>query len=269
MGKNKVLLAVIGTLIGIIVILIFFSISTVPTGHVGIKVRFGAVQNDVITEGLNWKAPFVESIKKMDCRTQRVDVEGEGASRDLQTVATYIAVNYRVNQEKAFELYKTVGMNYEDVIITPATQEAMKTTIAKYTAEELITKRSEVANVLQENLKEKLESKGIIIESVSIVNLDFSQAYDEAIERKQVAEQEAKKAEQELEKAKIEAEKKVVEAQAQANSKKIQAEAEAESLRIQKSELTKELLQLRWIEKWDGKLPTTSLGDESSLILNK
>lgn len=261
-NRGSSILAVIVTIIVLVIVFILFSISTVPTGHVGIKVRFGAVQNDVITEGLNWKAPFIESIKKMDCRTQRVDIEGEGASKDLQTIATYIAVNYRVNQEKAFELYKTVGMNYETVIIRPATQESMKTTIAKYTAEELITKRSEVANELQETLKNKLESKGIVIESVSIVNLSFSKAYDDAIEQKQVAEQEAKKAEQELEKAKIEAEKKVVEAQ-----------AEADALKAQKEEITSELLQLRkieneakWIEKWNGQLPTTSLSDSIPMI---
>lgn len=267
--NGNTLLAVIGTVVGIIVILLLFSIGTVPTGHVGIKVRFGAVQNDVITEGLNWKVPFIESIKKMDCRTQRVDIEGEGASKDLQTVATYIAVNYRVNQEKAFELYKTVGTDYENILVRPAVQETMKNSLAKYTAEELITKRTEVANTLQNALKEKLSAKGIDVENVSIVNLDFSTAYNNAIEQKQVAEQEAKKAEQELAKTKIEAEKKVVEAQATADAKKIQAQAEAEAARVQKSELTKELLQLRWIEKWDGKLPTTSLGDDSSLILSK
>ena len=268
-NKNYKKFYIIGSIIAIVLILIFASLSTVPTGHVGIKTRFGAVQNDVITEGLNFKLPFIESIKKMDCRTQRVDVEGESASKDLQTVAAYIAINYRVNQEKAFELYKTVGMGYEEIIIKPATQESMKLTIAKYTAEELITKRAEVASTLQKNLTNKLETKGILVETTNIVNLDFSAAYDNAIEQKQVAEQEAKKAEQELVKSKVEAEKKVVEAQAEADAKLIKAKADAEAARVQKNELTKELIQLKWIEKWDGKLPTTSLSDDTSLILNK
>lgn len=261
-NSGNVLTVVLGSIVSLIVFLFVFSISTVPTGHVGIKTRFGAVQDDYITEGLNFKMPFIESIKKMDCRTQRVDIEGEGASKDLQTVSTYIAVNYRVNQEKAFNLYKTVGMSYEAVLIKPATQEVMKTTLAQYTAEELITKRAEVGQVLQESLKLKLEEKGIIIESTSIVNLNFSDSYNEAIERKQVAEQEAKKAEQELEKAKIEAEKKVVEAQ-----------AEAEALKVQKQEITSDLLELRkieneakWIEKWNGQLPTTTLGDNVPMV---
>lgn len=245
-----------------LIITLICSVSTVPTGHVGIKVRFGAVQDDFIVEGLNFKIPFIEKIEKMDCRTQRVDIEGEGASKDMQTITTYIAVNYRVNQEKAFNLYKTVGIGYETILIKPAIQETMKASLAQYTAEELITKRAEVALLLQETSKEKLEDKGIVIESVSIVNLNFSEAYNDAIEKKQVAEQEAKKAEQELEKAKVEAEKKVVEAQ-----------AEADALKVQKQEITEDLLELRrieneakWIEKWNGQLPTTTLGDSVPMI---
>ena len=245
-----------------IIILFIFSVSTVPTGHVGIKTRFGAVQNDYITEGLNFKIPFIEKIRKMDCRTQRVDIQGEGASKDLQTVSTYIAINYRVNQEKAFNLYKTVGTGYEEILVKPAIQEAMKSALAQFTAEELITKRTEVANLLEETLEVKLDEKGIVVESTAIVNLDFSQAYNDAIERKQVAEQEAKKAEQELEKAKIEAEKKVVEAQ-----------AEADALKVQKQEITADLLELRrieneakWIERWDGQLPSTVLGESVPMI---
>lgn len=260
--KGNVLSVVLGVVVGIIVLFLVASITTVPTGHVGIKTRFGAVQDDYIAEGLNFKTPFIEEIKVMDCRTQRVDTEGEGASKDLQTVSTYIAVNYSVNQEKAFNLYKTVGMDYEKILIKPATQETMKTTLAQYTAEELITKRAEVGQVLQEALKLKLEEKGINIDSVSIVNLNFSESYNDAIEKKQVAEQEAKKAEQELEKAKIEAEKKVVEAQ-----------AEADALKAQKQEITPDLLELRrieneakWIEKWNGNLPQTTLGESVPMV---
>ena len=253
----KKLSIVLANVLGVIIILFLLSISTVPTGHVGIKVRFGAVQDDYLSEGLNMHLPIIEKVKKMDCRTQRVDVEGEGASTDLQTVSISIAVNYKVNREKAFELYKTVGTDYETILVKPAIQESMKASLAKYTAEELITKRSEVASTLGKNLEEKLKAKGIDIESANIINLDFSQSYNAAIEKKQVAEQEAKKAEQELQKAKIEAERKVVE-----------AKAEADALKAQKQEITPNLLELRrienearWIEKWNGQLPTTTLGN--------
>ena len=260
--RGNTLAYVLGTVLAIILVLFVFSISTVPTGHVGIKVRFGAVQDDYITEGLNFKLPLIESIKKMDCRTQKIDIMGEGASKDLQTISTSIVVNYRINQEKAFNLYKTVGMGYETILIAPAAQEVMKSTLAQYTAEQLITMRNEVAIALNNSLKAKLEEKGIMIESISIVNLDFSTAYNNAIEAKQVAEQEAKKAEQELQKAKIEAEKKVVEAR-----------AEAEALKAQKQEITSDLLELRrieneakWIQKWNGELPKTMLGDSVPMV---
>ena len=254
MDNLKISVGLVVGFILVVMIIVFAigSITIVPSGYVGVKTHFGAVQEQQIYEGLNFKFPFVEDIKLMDCRTQRVDIEGEGASKDLQTVGTSIAVNYKVNGEMAHDLYKTVGMNYDAIIISPATQEAMKSALAQYTAEELITKRQEVANVLYVALKDRLEEKHIIVENINIINLVFSQAYNNAIESKQVAEQEAQKAKQELEKAKVDAEKKIVEAQ-----------AEAEALRVQKQEITDDLLQLRqieneakMIEKWDGKLPT-------------
>lgn len=248
----KLILVIVGVLL---FLLLLSGISIVPTGNVGIKVRLGAVQNDTLAEGLHYKMPIIESVKKMDCRTKRADVNGEGASKDLQTITSYIAMNYKVEQEKASNLYKTIGENYEEVVIRPAMQDAMKATLAQYTAEELITKRTEVAHNLQETLEAKLKDRGIIVENASIVNLTFSEAYDQAIEAKQVAEQEAKKAQQELEKAKIEAERKVVEAQ-----------AEAEALKVQRQEITDDLLKLKWIEKWNGVLPATMLGDSSPLL---
>lgn len=262
MEKMKTVGITLGVIVALIVLLIIGSMTTVPTGHAGIKTRFGAVQNDIISEGLNFKVPFIEDIKIMDCRTQKTDVNGESASKDLQTISTNLAVNYKVNKEKAFELYKTVGLDYEKIIIDPAIQEAMKTTLAQYNAEEIITKRELVAKQLEETLEKKLESRGIDVEAINIVNLSFSDAFDDAIEKKQIAEQETKKAQQELEKVKIEAEKRVV-----------QAEAEAESLKAQKEQITEELLKLRqieneakWIEKWNGQLPSTMLGNDSSLI---
>ena len=271
---KRVVKWVVITLLTIIIIsLIANSFTKVPTGHVGIKTRFGAVQNEYISEGLNVKFPIGEKIELMDCRTQRVDVEGESASKDLQAITVNIAVNYHVESERAFELYKTVGRDYEEILIKPAIQEAMKTTIAQYNAEESITKRDEVALHLEETLEKKLANKGIKIDAINIVNFSFSNAFDDAIEKKQIAEQETKKAQQELEKVKIEAEKKVVQAEADAKSKIVQAEAEAEALRIQKANITDDLLKLRqieneqkWIAKWNGQLPTTVLSDGSTIM---
>ena len=260
--KKIGLIAGIVVLVIVIIALLANCVAKVPTGHVGIKTRFGAVQDEYIPEGLNFKSPIGERIELMDCRTQRVDVEGESASKDLQSITANIAVNYRVENEKAYELYKTVGKDYEEIIIKPAIQEAMKTTIAQYNAEESITKRDQVAKQLEESLEKKLVNRGIKIDAINIVNFSFSAAFDDAIEKKQIAEHETKKAQQELEKVKIEAEKKVV-----------QAQAEADSLKVQKQEITEELLKLRqienekeWIKKWNGQLPTTVLGGESTIL---
>lgn len=255
--KNKEVKIILGTIIGVAVILLFASITTVPTGHVGIKTRFGKVQEEVINEGLNFKVPFIEKIVRIDCRTQKIEVANETATKDLQEVTFKIAVNFNITKETANELYKTTGKNYEDIILNPSILESIKAITAQYTAEELITKRSEVSNKMQETLKDKIEAKGFNVIDFNIIDLDFSAEYNQAIEKKQVAEQEAKQAQYELEKAKIE------------NEKKIEAaKADAEVMKQQNSQITEETLRLKelevkekMIEKWNGELSTYMLGD--------
>lgn len=239
-------------------------ITTVPTGHVGIKTRFGKVQDDVINEGLNLKAPFVENIVVLDCRTQKIEISNATATKDLQEVTFTIAVNYNITNETANDLYRTTGVNYETIILNPSILESIKATTAQYTAEELITKRSEVSNKMQETLKGKIESKGFNVVDFNIIDLDFSAAYNQAIEQKQVAEQQAKQAQYELEKAKVENEKKIE-----------NAKADAEVMRQQNSQITEQTLRLKelenqqkLIEKWTGTLPETMLNDNISGLFN-
>jgi regulator of protease activity HflC (stomatin/prohibitin superfamily) len=260
--KNKKVKIILGIIMGFAIILLFASITTVPTGHVGIKTRFGKVQNDVINEGLNFKVPFIEKIVRIDCRTQKIELENATATKDLQEVTFKIAVNFNITKETANELYKTTGTNYEDVTLNPSILESIKAVTAQYTAEELITKRSEVSNKMQETLKEKIETKGFNVIDFNIIDLDFSAEYNQAIEKKQVAEQEAKQAQYELEKAKVENEKKIE-----------NAKADAEVMRQQNSQITEETLRLKelenqqkLIEKWNGQLPTTTLGENIPMI---
>ena len=247
----------------LVIIIIFLlvtvrnSFQSVPTGYVGIKTRFGKVSEDVIQEGLNLKVPYIEKIVLMDCRTQKAEIATSTASKDLQEVSLKIAVNYNVNRDTAYELYRQVGINYESIIISPAILESVKSVTAQYTAEELITKRSEVSDKMQETLKEKIESRGFSVIDFNVTDLDFSVAYNQAIEKKQVAEQEAKQAQYELEKSKIENEKKVAE-----------AEANAKVMQVQNSSITENALKLKELEikkdfivKWNGILPTTVTGD--------
>lgn len=256
--------AIIGGSIAVLaLIIIFSSFTTVNSGEVGIKVKFGKITESVATEGFNLKVPFVEKIVKVNVKVQKTDVAAGAASKDLQEVNANFVVNYQIDASKANELYRNVGKNYESVILEPAIQEAFKSVIAQYTAEETITKRSEISLKVVETLSDKVSDYGIFIKDLNIINLEFSAEYNAAIEAKQVAEQKVKKAEQELAQAKIDAEKKIAEAQ-----------AEAETMRLQKQEITKEYLELKrieanleWIKKWNGALPETMLGD-SDVLLN-
>lgn len=253
--KNKIILGIIIGIIIIGIIIFFSSITTVPTGFVGIKTRFGQVQQEMIQEGFNFKTPFIEKIVKIDCRTQKFEVTTEASSKDLQKVSNIkIVVNYNVDKSKANSIYKEVGVDYQTILIQPAILESIKQGMSQYTAEELITKRSEVANIIMSLLKEKLEQKGVLITALNITDLSFSKEFDKAVEDKQIVEQETQKAQYELEKAKVENEKKIE-----------NAKADAEVMKQQNKEITDEYLKLKElevqqkiIEKWDGKLPTTT-----------
>lgn len=261
--KGNVILGVIVGGIILLAIIFFASIKTIPTGYVGVKTRFGQVQNDTIQEGLNFKLPFIESIVKIDCRTQKIEYEMEASSKDLQKISNIkIAVNYGVDKQKANILYREIGKDFKSVIVEPAIYETMKSSIANYTAEELVTKRQEVSNKAQETLTERLKDKGINITSLSMTDLSFSAEFDQAIEKKQVVEQQTQQAKYELEKAKVENEKKVE-----------NAKTEAEVMKQQNQEITDKTLELKrleiqqkLIEKWNGQLPSTSLGDNIPML---
>lgn len=186
------------------------------------------------------------------------------ATKDLQEVTFTIAVNYNITNETANELYRTTGVNYQEIVLNPAVLESIKAVTAQYTAEELITKRSEVSNKMQETLKGKIENKGFNVVDFNIIDLDFSAEYNQAIEKKQVAEQQAKQAQYELEKARVENEKKIE-----------NAKADAEVMRQQNSQITEETLKLKELEnqsklidKWNGQLPTTVTNDVMSILNN-
>lgn len=231
--------------------------TTVPTGYVGIRTKFGKADDTVVQEGLNLKIPMIERVILMDCRTQKAEISCSTASRDLQEVSLKVAVNYNVSVETAYSIFKTIGVNYESIMISPSILESVKSVTAQYTAEELITKRSEVSNKMEESLTAKIVERGFTVIDFNITDLDFSAAYNQAIEKKQVAEQEAKQAEYELEKSKIENEKKIAEAEANAKVMQVQDSSTTENaLRLKELEIKK-----AFIERWDGALPSTMTGD--------
>lgn len=246
----------------ILVIVIMNCFRSVPTGFVGVRTQFGAVVGNELSAGLQFKVPFIQDIEIIDCRTQKIEADANAASKDLQNVSSKIAVNFAVNPESAVELYKQIGNNYKIVVIDPAVQEVVKMITAQFTAEEIITKRSEVSMKMTDLLSEKISADGIIVEAFNVINFDFSDEFNKAIENKQIAQQQALKAEQDLNRIKIEAEQKIV-----------QAKAEADALKLQKQEITQDLLELRRIEaqlkaieKWDGQLPSYTGGDAIPFI---
>lgn len=256
---------VIWSVVGIVLIVTLFkSFKTVPTGYVGVKTQFGKVQNDVIQEGLNGKAPYIEKIVLIDCRTKKTEVTSESSTKDMQTVSVTIAVNYNVGKETANKLYKEVGLDYENIILSPAILESIKSVMAQYTAEELVTKRAEVSSMVREALVNKVETRGISVTEFNITNIDFSDAFNAAIEAKAVKQQEVVTAQAELEKQKIQNEKEISIAQ-----------KDAEVMKLQNQEITDKTLQLKaleikekMIEKWNGAFPTTMLGEDTSALFN-
>ena len=251
--KQLVIVGVVVLILGVILISANPFV-TIGPGERGILTNFGEVEEEVLGEGLHFILPVKQKVQKMDVKVQKSETPVRASSRDLQTVSSTVALNYHVVPEEASIIYQRVGLSFKMRVIDPAVQEVVKSISAQYTAEELITKRSEVSEAMQIKLSERLLKNHIQVDDFSIVDFNFSSGYQEEIEAKQVAEQRVKKAKLELDRIKIEKEQKIA-----------KAEAEAEALKLQKKEITGELLRLREIEasmraieKWDGKLPNVT-----------
>ena len=260
------------TIFVVILAVIFLGSSfvVIPAGHTGVALTFGKVEDVVLQEGLHFKVPFVQKIVVVDNRIVKLDVNTEAFSKDLQTITTVVAVNYHVGKENSQTLYKNVGMGFEEVLITPAVNEVLKAVTAKYTAVELVSSRAEVSMLLDEGLNEKMNAYGIFINELNIINWDFSEEYINAVEAKQVAEQNLIKTRTEQEQALViantEAQKRVIAAEAEANEIKVLAEANAESNRIITESISELLIKYQTVSKWDGKLPTVMSGSDNMLI---
>lgn len=239
------------------------AVTTVEAGTRGVLKTFGEITG-VLDEGLHFRAPFITSVTIVEVRTQRYESNSTAASRDLQIVTSNVVINYRPDSAQVDRLVREVGTDYERRVVDPAIQEALKAATAQFTAEELITRRPEVSDLIQQVLTERLTPRGVIVETVSITDFNFSDEFARAIEAKQVAEQDALRASRELERARIEAQQQVARAEAEATARLEVARAEAEALRLQREVISPELLQLRFIERWDGVLPRF-MGGEGGL----
>jgi len=242
-GRKIVSRIVIGL---IALILIFGAFGTVGAGERGVLLQFGAVKDKVFDEGLYVKIPFIQRVVTMDVKIQKDEVPASASSKDLQIVTSKIALNYHLVPESVNKIWQEAGKNYNARIIAPSIQEAVKATTAKFTAEELITKRETVKEQIKLNLAERLLENFIIVDEFNIIDFDFSVAFNEAIEAKVKAEQLKLKADRDLERIRIEAEQRIVAAEGKAQAIKIEAQALRENAQV---------VELRWIEKWNGQVP--------------
>ena len=246
-----------GILIGAVVLLALIAgtsaVTIVPAGHTGVIVTMGKVSDRVLSEGMHLKVPFAQQIVMMNNKIQKTEIDSNGVSKDLQTVSSGVAINYHINKDDSAKIYQSIGEGYADTVLQPAIQESMKAITAQYTAEELITKRSAVGEEIGATLAEKVQEYGILIDKFNIINFDFSEEFNAAIEQKQVAEQNKLRAETEKEQKVIEAqadaEQKVIAAKAEADAIRQKAEAEAEANEKINASLNENVLKYQQIEK--------------------
>ncbi len=257
--NKKQLLAVAG-----LVFVVLSCYVSVPTGHTGVVTTFGSVEDYTLEAGMHFKYPWQEIIK-MDNRVQKSTQDMSCFSSDIQEVSMTYTVNYQISKQDAMTIYKTIGTDYFNTVISPCITESVKIVTAQYNAEALISNRSKMAMEIEDVLEIKLTEYNIELVGTSIENMDFTDAFTEAVEAKQVAEQNKLRAQTEAEQKVIEAnaaaEIKKVEADADAYELLTKAEAEAEANRKIAESLTDALISYTYIEQWNGKLPTVMTDD--------
>lgn len=264
-------------------------IKTVPTGSTGIVTTFGRIENITLDAGIHFMSPW-KKVVNMDNRTQKQSIEMQCFSSDIQEVSVVYTVNYQINKSNAQEIYRTIGTEYFDKIVMPKVLEAVKAVFAKYTAEDLIASRSVLSKEIEKILVDDLATQNVQITATSIENIDFTDAFTDAVEAKQVAEQNKLRAQTEQAQATLEAqaqaERQVIQAKADADAAIVAANADAEVAKIsadsslyqgekeatilqrvgEQMERYPNLVKYKYYEKWDGKLPETVLGDSEVIM---
>lgn len=247
--KNVIRIAV--AIIALILLFFLSPFGTIAAGERGVHLRFTAVTGKLFGEGLYFRIPLIESVQMMDVKVQKYEMESAAASKDLQTVHSVVALNFHVDPDRVANIYQEVGLQFRDRIIDPAMQEAIKASTAKFTAEELITKREMVRDEIKGQLTSRLKSRNILVDEFNIVNFEFSKNFNDAIEAKVTAEQQALAAKNKLEQIKFEADQKIAEARGKAEAMTIESNALKSNPQI---------LELRALEKWNGTLPQVTGG---------
>ena len=263
---NKlVILAAIVTF-AVIIIILSESVVIVQAGHRGVVLYLGAVENRVLGEGVHFVIPFAEQVVQLEVRTLKYQAEATAASNDLQQVQTVIALNYHLNPADVNKVYQQLGPDYADRVIAPTIQESVKASVAKYNAEELITKRAIVKDVIASAIRNSLSAKDIVVETIFITDFSFSPAFSSQVEDKVVAFQKYLTELNNLRGIQVVANQTVVQAQAQAKANIAKASGESQAIKIITSQLRQDPQYLQWqaINRWNGQLPF-SLGGQGAV----
>lgn len=256
--SGRSLISVVVFVVIIFLVLTNWPFVQVNPGQRGLVIRLGQLQERTLEEGLHFRIPFVDDIRRVSVRIRKDEVLANAASKDAQQVNTQIAVSWRIKSDKVTDVYRQIGDEQLvfDGIVAPAVAEVVKASTAQKTAEETLQKREELKNDIDKKLTDRLAKYGLVLEGVSIIDVNFSPEFNAAIEAKQVAEQESKR-------AKFVADK----AEQDANAAINRARGEAEAQRLLQQSLNDQLLRKLWIEKWNGELPQV-VSDDSSILLD-
>lgn len=229
----------------------------VPPGHRGVLVTLGRVSAQAWQEGLHLRVPLAQKVHLVNVQIQKGEGGDSAASRDLQHVNVKVAINWRLAPERTPQILQEIGGPeiVGERVILPLVHEAVKAVVARFTAEELVTRRTEVRNQIRAELAPRLRQHGVLVEDFAITGFSFSKEFEAAIEAKSRAEQDRMKAERDLERIRVEAEQTLTRSRAEAQALAIKREAEAQAMRAQRAEITPELLQWETVRRWDGRLP--------------
>lgn len=259
--------------------LVLGSFYTIEQGERGVLLRFGKVV-DVEDSGLHFKIPYVDTVKKMAVRTIKWTLKTAVYSKDIQGAEVKISLNFHLSPASVGSIYANAGMEYDEKLILPQLLSVSKDVFGKYNAVSIVQAREELSKEICRALETKFAPMGIIIESVQLENIDFSDSYEKSVEERMKAEVEVQKVKQNLEREKInadmlrakaqgEADAKIAQAEANAKSIELVGRAEAEAIRA-KSDAMKanpDYIRMLQAEKWDGRLPQSIVPSSSVPIL--
>ena len=257
MNKDKMSLALAVLILTIVFIMFANPLAIVGVGERGVKVTLGRVSPQSFSEGVHFVTPFISKIKVMNVKTQKVNISTEVYTKDIQQAKISYVVNFNLQPENAYKMYRQVGMNYVDTILMPAVEGIIKDVVGKWNAQDLVANRASATKEILNKIQTQMKVRYVNVTSFQIIDIDYSDVFERAIESKVTAEQDA-----------LKAKNKTLQVQEEAKQKLISAQAEAQSMKIRATALSqnKALVEYEAVKKWDGKLPEYMLGNSIPFI---